>query len=76
MERTRLGNIRTSNYDNIYDELENIKKWENKQKKLLIEGIDNYCNRYQKARKLTLKYIKKLEELGVEVAGFTIKEEK
>lgn len=71
-----MGKKLENNYENIYEELEHIEQWENQQKKLLIDGIDNYCNRYQKARKFTLEYIKKLEELGIEVAGFTIKEEK
>lgn len=71
-----MGKQLENNYENIYEELEHIEQWENQQKKLLIEGIDNYCSKYQKARKFTLEYIKKLEELGIEVAGFTIKEEK
>lgn len=71
-----MGQTLENNYENIYDELEHIEEWENEQKKLLIKGIDNYCNRFQKARKLTLEYIKKLEELGIEVADFTIKEQK
>lgn len=71
-----MGQTLQKNYENIYDELEDIEEWENKQKKILIDSIDNYCERYQKARKFTLEYIKKLEELGIEVAGFSIKEEK
>lgn len=58
------------------EELKQIELWEKQQVEILINAVDNYCEKYQEIRRKTLNFIKELKKAGLEVENYTIERKK